>query len=205
MFTSVRTALFDLFKRWRMESYYRRERVWGRTECVPDIESALRLASDRRYTRCLDAGTGLGQYAEGAAKFCDAVLAIDISTRAIMRARRRLTTVPNIEFRTANLRTLSAEPFDLIILGDMLYYLGDVRLPREFDSLLRKIVALLAPGGRLLLSNGVTPGRSEAELRAYVSALTALGMHVEREAIFSAGKLRWIQTLMVRETDGREM
>lgn len=139
---------FDFIKRLNMDKLYRKANPWGRESYVGDIDSAISLVSDRRYKNCLDVGTGLGHYAERAAKFCENVLAIDISPRAINRARKRLFNIPSITFKTDNIRDFNTKTqFDLIILGDMLYYLGDVRFPKEFDALIKHIVSLSAPGG----------------------------------------------------------
>lgn len=199
MFDSLRVAFFDFSKKLSMEKVYLRENVWAREVSTKDMQAALDLVKDSHYHRCLDVGTGLGHYAEDAANFCDAVLAIDISKRAIVRARKRLRHISNIRFEAINIRSLSGERFDLIILGDVLYYLGDVRFPEEFQAMLKSLVTMLNPGGKILLSNFISPGRDETMLREYTDAFVSLGTSVEKEEIFSEDSKKWLQTVLVKK------
>lgn len=196
MLKKLRISAFDFLKKRNMEREYLRDTIWARNESTSDIHAALTLVAGAHYRRCLDAGTGLGHYAEGAAKFCDAVVAIDISERAINRARKRLADVPNLVFKVGNIRTLRAEKFDLIILGDVLYYLGDTRFPEEFKDILRTLVGMLNPGGKILLSNFISPDRPEPMLRNYSETLVSLGLALEQSSVFTDGRKSWLQTVL---------
>ncbi|MEJ0053545.1 MAG: class I SAM-dependent methyltransferase [bacterium] len=199
MFNFLRIRIFDFLKKRNMDRVYQRGGMWGREQGVADIKAAIGLINSRRYARCLDLGTGRGQYAEEAAPHCGEVLAIDISPEAVERAKERLGHIPNIRFSVANLRTFgSSEPFDLVILGDTLYYLGDLRFPLEFRKAIANIVRLVAPEGRILMVNYISPGRSEKQLREYAALFQAEGMRIEHNDIFSDGPKRWLQTVLVR-------
>lgn len=180
-----------------MDRLYRKANPWGRENYTGDIDSAILLVSDRRYKNCLDVGTGLGHYAERASKFCDHVHAIDISPRAVKRARNRLTSLPNISFETSNIRKFTpGTKFDLIILGDMLYYLGDVRFPKEFDALIGHIASLVATGGSILMSNFISTNRPGSVFADYIKAFLSHGMVAKRQQTLRNGNKHWIQVVL---------
>lgn len=188
---------FDFIKRLNMDKLYRKANPWGRNDYIGDIDSAVSLVSDQRYENCLDVGTGLGHYAERAAKFCDNVLAIDISPLAIDRAKSRLSNAPNITFKTANIRDFDTKTqFDLIILGDILYYLGDMRFPIEFNTLGKHIASLIAPRGHILMSNFVSPNRTESSFTGYVSLFASEGFALKTQKIFKDKGRQWVQVVL---------
>lgn len=148
-------AVFDALKRREMYKKYRQLDPFGREHRRGDIDAAISLLPDARYGSCLDVGTGLGHYAERVAPFCDQVIGIDVCGTAIRRARRRLRGFRNLVFRRGNIRwfTGASGPFDLIILGDVLYYLGDLEFPAQFERIVDDLVSVLKPGGRILMSH----------------------------------------------------
>lgn len=182
--------LFDLLKKRNMERYYLQKRVWGRESYNEDIYKAISLVSDRHYARCLDVGAGLGHYSELASGICDEVLAIDISNEAMNRAKARLQKKINIKFQVKNLRdaNLAWGKFDLVILAEVLYYLGDERFPSEFKRLLRRITDLVQEKGRVLLVNYVSPGRNEEQIQSYVDNFTKMGLFLEKNESIRVGK-----------------
>ena len=191
--------LFDYFKKKAMEKYYQKENVWGREKSVDDIINAIRLVDGWRYGTCLDVGTGLGHYAERASKFCNQVIAIDISKIAIQRAQTRLRHLSNIKLTVENIRTFAAEElFDLIILGDTLYYLGDQRFPEQFKDLISTIAHKVAPGGRLLLSNVIKPWSSKERLLGYAELFAEHGLRVEKDSTFTKDGTSWKQTVLIK-------
>jgi 2-polyprenyl-3-methyl-5-hydroxy-6-metoxy-1,4-benzoquinol methylase len=170
-------GLFDIHKKNRMEERYRKGSAWGRAGENRDIQAAVELISDRHYGSCLDVGTGYGHYAEAVAPLCDEVLAIDISEVAIQEARERLSHLPNVTFKAQNIRTfLFNEKYDLIVLGEVIYYFGDKYLPGSFHKLLKRISVALTINGRILLSISVTRGNSEEEALGYIQSLVSLGL-----------------------------
>lgn len=188
MFKRAKLWLFDLLKKRSMEQYYRAGKTWGRGDDNADITQAVATIADRRYDRCLDVGAGLGHYTEKAARLCQEVLAIDISSKAIVQAQERLSGLPNVQFAVRNLRDaeISWGKFDLIILAEVLYYLGDERFPMEFRELLRRIANLLQEKGRILLVNYVSPGRSQEKLEAYTNAFVDAGLLLEKNEVIKS-------------------
>lgn len=182
--------LFDGLKKYSMEKYYLQNRPWGREDENEDIGKAIELVSDRRYERCLDVGAGLGHYTQLAVGLCDEVIAIDISRKAIHRAQKRLADAKNVDFQVRNLRSINKTwgTFDLIILGEVLYYLGDERFPDEFKKLIERIAACVRPGGRILLVHYIAPWRKDEQLKAYEEAFIATGLALEKSQIVTAGE-----------------
>lgn len=192
------TFVFDAVKRREMSKKYRLPDPWGRQRHTSDVDAALSLLPDARYGTCLDVGTGLGHYAERIGPVCEQVIAIDVCPAAIARARARLHAIPNLDFQTRNIRrfTGASEPFDLIILGDVLYYLGDREFPNEFDHIVGKIVSFLSPGGRILMSHYVSSDRPEREVSAYTAAFERRGLTIERSRRFNDGENDWTQAVL---------
>jgi SAM-dependent methyltransferase len=191
-------AVFDVLKRREMYKKYRQLDPFGREHHRGDIDAAVSLLPDVRYGICLDVGTGLGHYAERVAPLCDQVIGIDVCRTAIRRARTRVHRVPNLVFRRGNIRRVTGTPgpVDLIILGDMLYYLGDLEFPAQFERIVDNIVSVLNPGGRILMSHHVSPERPEAVIAAYTASFERRGLTVERSRRFTDGARHVIQAVL---------
>jgi predicted TPR repeat methyltransferase len=101
-----------------------------------------------RFARALEIGGGEGLLAVRLAEQVDDLLMIDLSRRALERARGRLGELANVRVRQLD---IVAEPlpgtFDLIVCSEVLIY---VQLS-EFEEAVTKILAALEPGGYLLL------------------------------------------------------
>jgi len=190
-------SLFDVYKKKRMEETYATGSRWGRKTINPDIEAAVALIEDRHYGRCLDIGTGEGYYAEAVAPFCDEVIGIDISEVAIERARKRLASLPNVQLQAVGIRDFDFnQKFDLIILGDVLYYFGDKYFPEAFKGLLQQIAGVVTPDGRILISTYFSTGVSEETARLYVTLFAQCGLHIEYCSVFNDGRKNWLHTLL---------
>jgi predicted TPR repeat methyltransferase len=110
-------------------------------------ERTLAVLGERRFARALEAGASIGVFTEMLADRCDGLLAVDVSERAVVAARRRLSGRKHV---LVERRTLPEEmpdgPFDLIVASEVLYY-----FPREeMLSTLRAFERELAQGGALL-------------------------------------------------------
>lgn len=108
----------------------------------------LAALEGRRFARVLEIGGGEGLLAERLASHADELIMVDLSRRALERARRRLADLPNVHIRQLD---IVAQPlpgtFDLIVCSEVLIY---VQL-EQLDEIRGKILAALAPGGHLLL------------------------------------------------------
>jgi len=117
----------------------------------------------RRFQRAWEAGTAAGHLAEQLLAHCDALVATDASAAAVDRALARLGQ--RAEVRHMALPDAAPDgPFDLILLSDMLYYLG-------FDGVVataRVCRERLAPGGVFIVVSWL--GNTEAALTGIESA-----------------------------------
>lgn len=112
-----------------------------------------------RYRNAYEAGCGNGEMTAALAQRCDRLLAADMSSEALRLARLRLQeergeggglTLQRIELAEHCLPRdwpRRAEPFDLIIVSELAYYLSGA----DLATLAGHCVASLAPGGTLLL------------------------------------------------------
>jgi trans-aconitate methyltransferase len=133
---------------------------------------ALSLIPLRAYPQALEVGCGEGVFSSQllAAREVGEFLGIDISERALARARARCAAYPNARFETRNiLASEPAGPFDLVILCEILYYLGD-----SVPQLARMTSRLLSPEGVAVL---VHPWPEARELHAHFAAEPGLELH----------------------------
>jgi 4-hydroxy-2,2'-bipyrrole-5-carbaldehyde O-methyltransferase len=123
------------------------------------------LVADRRPRRILDVGCGTGVYLVHAATAGGPQLTglgVDLDPTVVGLARQRLADAglaERFDVRHADIRTLQlpAASFDLVLLFQNIYYFAEGERP----GLLRRLHALLAPGGALVLAS-LFAGRSLA-------------------------------------------
>lgn len=94
----------------------------------------------------LDAGCGMGRYAEVASRYGARVIGIDLS-RAVESARQNLADRENVQILQANLLKLPFpdESFDFI------YSIGVLHHTPNCETAFRGLVRLLRPGGRIVI------------------------------------------------------
>ncbi|HWI45611.1 MAG TPA: SAM-dependent methyltransferase [Rubrobacter sp.] len=99
---------------WNFETSEYERNKYGRT---------LEVLGERRFGRALEAGASIGVFTEMLAGRCDQLLAVDVSERAVVAARERLSDRGHVAVER---RTLPEEmpdgPFDLIVASEILYY-----------------------------------------------------------------------------------
>ena len=114
----------------------------------------------------LDIGCGEGLLAEALGERGLCVTAIDVSDSAIRRARERCVSYPHVQFIAGN---ILADPvgdgFDLIVLSEVLYYLGVG--PRR-RAMCARLVEALADHGHIVATDPWPAARTiERSLRAH--------------------------------------
>jgi predicted TPR repeat methyltransferase len=96
-------------------------------------------------------GCSIGELSVRLAPRCDALLCSDVSTDALERAQRRLKGHDNVTFERHLLpRDHPAGPFDLVVMGELGYYLE----PAALGELIERMAASVAPGGYILAVHG---------------------------------------------------
>lgn len=107
----------------------------------------LAALPQRRYATGYEPGCSLGLLTRGLADRCGALLATDVSASALDSARARLADSPHVQLEQSALpQGWPAGAFDLVVLSELLYYLGD----GDLAQVARLAVDTLAPGGTLL-------------------------------------------------------
>lgn len=100
-----------------------------------------------RYRRCYEPGASIGVLTRMLAPRCDELLATDSIDEAVRQAAGAVREFPHVRVERA---TLPAElpdgTFDLIVIGDLLYYLGAADLEAVLDGL----VSRLEPDGDIV-------------------------------------------------------
>ena len=134
----------DLFEEedpWNYGSPYEQEKYERQIEMLPagKAERALELA-------CAE-----GHFTSQVAPKVKHLLASDISTRALQRARDRCRGHANVDFIQLDLSTtVLPQEMDLIICSEVLYYLND---EAELVAVTRRLAQALRPGGHLLTAH----------------------------------------------------
>jgi len=99
------------------------------------------------YHRCYEPGCSIGLLTRMLAARCDEILAVDCVEAAVRRAGEAVRDLPHVQVRRANLPAdLPDATYDLIVVGDLLYYLSATDLRVLLDGL----VARLEPGGDIV-------------------------------------------------------
>jgi SAM-dependent methyltransferase len=150
-------------------------------------ERQLELLGDRRYVRALEIGCASGSFTRRLAPFCDALVALDISERAIERARVADDGGPGTEYRVANVMELDLRnegSWDLVVLTETAYYLGWLYPMFDIAWLAHSLHEATRPGGRLLLVNTISRDNgimSPWLIRTYHDMFRNAGYVSERE------------------------
>ncbi|WP_250008354.1 trans-aconitate 2-methyltransferase [Actinoplanes sp. M2I2] len=99
------------------------------------------------YRSCYEPGASIGLLTRMLAARCDEVLAVDSVDAAVEQARETVEDLPHVRVERADLPAeLPAATFDLIVVGDLLYYFDEADLNATLDGL----VQCLEPGGDIV-------------------------------------------------------
>lgn len=110
-------------------------------------ESTLAALDGRSFGRALEVGCSIGVFTEMLAPYCDELLAMDASEKAVTLARKRLSQRQNVRVQRRTFPEETPEGrFDLILVSEILYYLDRETLL----SGLHGLEGALSTGGSLL-------------------------------------------------------
>ncbi|NRP76058.1 Ubiquinone biosynthesis O-methyltransferase [Ensifer psoraleae] len=115
-------------------------------------DEMLRLSlSEGPIANALEVGCAAGAFTDKLAPHCERLTVIDILPQAIARARQRVNNRPHITWIVADILEFSTkERFDLIVVAEVLYYLGGIP---EMRAAVGNLVRMLAPGGHLVFGS----------------------------------------------------
>ncbi|KRR06492.1 SAM-dependent methyltransferase [Bradyrhizobium jicamae] len=99
----------------------------------------------------LEVGCAAGAFTEKLAPHCQRLTVVDVVPRAIGRACQRTKRWSHITWIVSDIQRFStAERFDLIVVAEVLYYLGDAA---EMRAAINNLVGMLAPDGHLVFGS----------------------------------------------------
>ncbi len=134
----------DLFREpdpWSYGSPYEQEKYTRQLMLIPD----------RSIGRALELACAEGRFTEKLAPRVERLIAADISSTALQRARDRCCSHENIEFRQLDLAIDPLpEELDLIVCSEVLYYLDD---EADLERVAQRLTAALRPGGHILTAH----------------------------------------------------
>lgn len=111
-------------------------------------QATLDVLPRARYHSAFEIGCSIGVLTERLAERTERLLAVDVSERALGRARQRCQQLPNVRCEWLRVpETFPDELFDLIVVSEVGYYWSRIELGRA----MRLIINHLEPGGHLLL------------------------------------------------------
>lgn len=100
------------------------------------------------YRSAFEIGCSIGVLTEDLAARCGSLLSVDVSERALKRARERCSHLPHVQFENMQVPgEFPEQSFDLILVSEVGYYWSHIDL---LGAHLR-IVEHLHPGGQVLL------------------------------------------------------
>jgi SAM-dependent methyltransferase len=93
-----------------------------------------------RYRSAYEPGCSIGLLTRMLAPRCDEILAVDCVDEAVVSARAEVGEFPHVRVESAMLPAdLPDATFDLIVIGDLLYYLSADDLEAVLDGLVRRL------------------------------------------------------------------
>lgn len=188
----------------RIREHY--ERVWSAGDAWSFETSAFErdrfdflagLIADRRYGRVVEIGCGSGCFTSRLRGLADHVLALDVATAAIERARGQpaVAGAGSAEFVVANAMDHDfavGGPWDLIVLTETVYSLGWLYSFFDLGMFSLHLRESLAAGGRLLLSNTYGAERDWLMrpflIDTYRDLFVNVGLAIEDESVFMGVK-----------------
>jgi LmbE family N-acetylglucosaminyl deacetylase len=108
----------------------------------------IQSLGNKYFSSGLEIGCSIGVLTEMLAEHCDRLLSIDISSKALETAKKRLESNPKVDFRVAAIPDGFPEgTVDLIVMSEVGYYLSLGDLKRSIDCIEEQLLF----GGTLLI------------------------------------------------------
>lgn len=154
-----------------------------RTRWYEQRKRAVLLATlpRARYARAYEPGCGAAELTVELAQRCDAVLASDFSEHALTTARRRTAHLPQVRIVQQRLPAdwpHDAEPFDLIVLSELGYFLDAAGMAQVAEA----CEASLAADGTLVACDW-RPDFAERALPTVEVHAALAGIGLTRQAL----------------------
>jgi len=110
--------------------------------------NSLHVLGDRHFASGLEVGCSIGVLTQMLASRCVRLLGVDIVEAPLSSARTRCADVAHVRFERMHIPLdWPNEPFDLIVLSEVLYFLS----ADDIERCARRVLGTLLPGGAVLL------------------------------------------------------
>ena len=117
----------------------------------------LAALGDEHFGRGLEVGSSIGVFTEQLAERCDELVGIDVSERALERARERLSGRPGVTLAHMTFpEEIPDGRWDLVVCSEVLYYLDDC----AFDLAVDRLRGALEDGATVLAVHWRPPTNS---------------------------------------------
>ena len=139
-----------------------RSEAWDKIFALPDpwscdseyeavkYEQTLALLPEGVFANALEIGCAEGHFTLRLASRIGNLTAVDISTRALTRAKERCSKLGNVTFQRLDLNTsVVAGLFDLVVCSELLYYIRD----QDLRAAIERILGHVRPGGFFLTTH----------------------------------------------------
>lgn len=108
---------------------------------------SLAVLPNPHYAIAIELGCSNGVFSESLAKRCDSLLCLDGNDKAVSLAKQRLNNLPHVTVQQAMIpQDLPQQSFDLIVIGEILYYLTE----SEIQAVITWVKRQLSENGTLL-------------------------------------------------------
>jgi peptidoglycan/xylan/chitin deacetylase (PgdA/CDA1 family)/SAM-dependent methyltransferase/GT2 family glycosyltransferase len=137
-----------------------RSEAWDKIFALPDpwscdseyeavkYEQTLALLPEGVFANALEIGCAEGHFTLRLAPRVGSLTAVDISTRALTRAKERCSKLGNVTFQRLDLNTsVVAGLFDLVVCSELLYYI------RDLPGAIARVLGHVRPGGFFLTTH----------------------------------------------------
>ncbi|BBZ30104.1 methyltransferase [Mycolicibacterium madagascariense] len=126
---------------WQLAERWYEERKYALT---------MAMLPDRRYRHAFEPGCSVGVLTAQLLQRCDRVTSLDVSQAALDATRARAAGADGLDLRLGSLDAAwPAEPFDLVVISEVAYYLAGPTLRGVFD----RECARLATGTTLVAAH----------------------------------------------------
>lgn len=153
------------------------------------LESMEEALGSKSYRQALEIGCAEGAFTEKLLRVAERVVAVDVSSAALERARARVGD-SSVSWILKDIRDFAPQEhvrYDLIVLGDVLYYLDKPLVRELFEEIFVRIAGWLAPSARLLLAHGFAGEDEKAHRRGFRERFEKLGLILVEEREVSGG------------------
>lgn len=149
--------------------------------------ATLAMLGDQRFAGGLEIGCSIGVLTKLLATHCDKLLGVDLTEQALRQAAARCAGEHHVSFQRMQIpQDWPEEPFDLIVLSEVLYFLN----PADITRTAARSTTSLAPGGVLILVNYTEnidepcSGEEAAEIFLRSAAPSAVCVNQKRDRSF---------------------